>query len=249
MIYGEVKSFTTTITKPSIGTPTVEDILDKTATAKVNVDNSVELGHYGYEISTNTLPDGQFGNGTQIVYGESYSGRQFVGYLTDLQPGTTYYLRAWAERGKGNQNTTAIDPATANMDYYAFSEAITFTTASEIAMPTLADLQVIEIGKNSIRLEMTITGNGNYSIQDAGFCCTTDPNKLPTREDNEEYNSYHPGDNTHIETTLYNLIPNTTYYIRGFAYNGYETGYSDVITVTTMNNIPNINDNPSPDME
>lgn len=354
LIYGEVKSFTTTITKPSLGTPTVEDILDKTATAQSTVTNRVELGHYGFEISTQAFPDGQFGSGTQIIYGEGYSGWQFAGQLTDLQPSTTYYLRAWAERGKGNQNATTIDPATADMDYYAFSEAITFTTASEIAVPTLADLQITEtlvnsislettitsngnypiqgggfcyttdpnilptrennegiiyiysftedmqmagtldgltpgttyyirgyayneyetgysnvitvttvevaiptvtnlqvigIGKNSINLEMTITSNGNNSIQEAGFCYTTAPNILPTRENNEGYTYSNPGENTHVERSLNDLTPNTTYYIRGYAYNGYETGYSEVIAVTTMSNIPDIDDNPSPGIE
>lgn len=249
IVYGDIKSFTTTITKPVLDIPYMQDVLDKTATAQSTVTNRVELGHYGYEISTNALPEGQFGSGTQIVYGEGYSGWQFTGYLTDLQPNTTYYLRAWAERGKGNQNTTTIDPATANMNYYTFSEAITFTTTGEIDTPTLTGLQVIEINKNSIRLEMTITGNGNYPIQEAGFCCTTDPNKLPTREDYEESNYYYPGEDTHVETTLNNLTPNTTYYIRGYAYNGYETGYSDPITVTTMGNTPGIDDNPSPDIE
>lgn len=249
IVYGEVKSFTTTITKPTLNTPIVEDVKDQTATARVNVDNSIELGHYGYEISTSALPDGQFGSNTQIVYGEGYSGWQFVGHLTDLQPNTTYYLRAWAERGKGNQNTTTIDPATADLDYYTFSESITFTTASEVGMPTVANIQVVEIQKTSIRLEMDITGNGNYSITQAGFCCTTDPNKAPTREENEHSNYYSPGEDTHIETTIWNLEPNTTYYIRGFAYNGYETGYTEVIMVTTMSNTPDIDDNPSPGIE
>lgn len=353
LIYGEVKSFTTTITKPILEAPYVQEIMDKTATAQSTVTNRIELGHYGFEISTQAFPDGQFGSGTQIIYGEGYSGWQFAGQLTDLQPSTTYYLRAWAERGKGNQNATTIDPATADMDYYAFSEAITFTTASEIAVPTLADLQITEtlvnsislettitsngnypiqgggfcyttdpnilptrennegiiyiysftedmqmagtldgltpgttyyirgyayneyetgysnvitvttvevavpavtdlqvigIGKNSISLEMTITSNGNNRIQETGFCCTTDPNKLPTREDNEGI-TYYSGEYTPVELSLQNLTPGTTYYIRGYAYNGYETGYSEVITVTTMNNIPDIDDNPSPSIE
>ena len=249
MIYGEVKSFTTTITKPVFDRPTVEDILDKAATARVNVTNGVELGHYGYEISTSTLPDGQFGNGTLINYGEEYSGRQFIGHLTGLQPNTTYYLRAWAERGKGNQNATTIDPATANMDYYAFSEIVTFTTTGEIGTPTVANIRATEVQKNSISLEMDITGNGNYEIREAGFCYTTDPSKLPTREDNEGHTYGSPGEETHIEGDISSLSQNTTYYIRGYAYNGYETGYTEVITVTTMDSAPDIDDNPSPGIE
>ena len=247
--YGDVKSFTTTITKPTFEKPVVEAIKDKTATARVYVTNHVELEHYGYEISTSALPDGQFGSNTQIVYGEGYSGDEFIGQLTDLQPSTTYYLRAWAERGKGNQNTTTINPATADMNYYAFSESITFTTADEVGIPTVANIQVTEVQKTYIRLEMDITGNGNYPITLAGFCCTTDPNKLPTREDNVENTYYNPGENTHIEKTLSYLNEGTTYYIRGYAYNGYETGYTDVITVTTMDSAPGIDDNPSPGIE
>lgn len=249
MEYGDIKSFTTTITKPVFDKPIVESIKDKTATARVNVSNNVELGHYGYEISTNALPDEQFGSNTQIVYGEGYSGYDFIGKLTDLQPSTTYYLRAWAERGKGNQNATTIDPTTANMDYYAFSETITFTTAYEAGTPTVANIQVIDIQKASISLGMDITGNGNYEISEAGFCYTTDPSKLPTIEENERYNHY--SGNTHVEGTIYYLTPNTTYYIRGYAYNGYETGYTEVITVTTMDSdsVPNIDDNPSPGIE
>lgn len=249
IVYGEVKSFTTTITKPIFDTPIIEDILDNTATAKVNVTNSVDLEHYGYEISTSALPDGQFGNGTLINYGEEYSGRQFIGHLTGLQPNTTYYLRAWAERGKGNQNATTIDPATANMDYYAFSEIVTFTTTGEIGTPTVANIRATEVQKNSISLEMDITGNGNYEIREVGFCYTTNPSKLPTREDNEGHTYGSPGEETHIEGYISSLSQNTTYYIRGYAYNGYETGYTEVITVTTMDSAPDINDNPSPGME
>lgn len=247
--FSETVTFTFTITKPELATPVVENIQDKTATARVSVTNSVDLGHYGYEISTESLPDGQFGSNTRIVYGEGYRGSQFTGNLTDLQPNTTYYLRAWAERGTGNENTTPIDPATADMNYYTFSEVITFTTNAEVATPTVANIRVLDVQKNYIRLEMDITGNGNYPITEAGFCCTTDPSKLPTREDNEGHNYLYPGDDTHVETTISSLNQNTTYYIRGYAYNGYEIGYTEVITVTTMDSAPDIDDNPSPGIE
>lgn len=246
MVYGEVKSFTTTITLPVFSTPVVTEIRDVSAFASVTVSNGVSLNHYGYELSTVSLPSGEFGSASTLAYGEGYSGSNFTATLSNLQSGTTYYLRAWGARGKTNGNTGTIDPATVDIGYYAFSETVTFTTDEAYVAPTIGNITITNVTTTRLSLAATIISNGNSAITEKGFCYTTDDGNPPTTDDSK-VTSY--GSTDEISGTISGLVPNTVYYIRAYANNGYETGYSEVLAVKTLNNSPGIDDNPSPDLE
>lgn len=229
MVYGEVKQFTTTITKPDFATPFADFITETTATVTSYVENRVSLDHCGLEMSTNPLPEGKFGEGTTLIYEKGYDGKSVQCELKELTPNTTYYIRAWGERGKTNECVGTINPATVNLDYYGFSETITFSTLPEAALPTVGATTTSDITENSATLTAEVTSDGGGEITEKGFCYSS-TNNTPTEADTKTMST---AEGNAITATLSGLKANTTYYVRAYAANKEGISYGVVATFTT----------------
>ena len=136
--------------------------------------------------------------------------------LTELQPNTTYYIRAYATNNGGT----------------TYSEVFTFKTA-EAKAPTLSAITQKEATDFSVTFEAEITDGGNSAVTKAGFCWSTE-NKEPTVKDTtKELADQLTAENKKLSHALTELQPNTTYYIRAYATNNGGTTYSEVFTFKT----------------
>ena len=137
----------------------------------------------------------------------------YTSYMTDLQLGTTYYVRAYATDVKG---------------ITSYGEEVTFTTLEKL-LPTVVTGEVTEIKFFSATCGGEVTFNGNVSVTARGICWSTSPN--PTIEDNKTNNGSGVGSYTYNMT---NLEHNTTYYVRAYAINEVGTAYGEERTFTTL---------------
>jgi hypothetical protein len=122
--------------------------------------------------------------------------------IANLQGNTTYHFRIKAS----------------NAVNVTYSNDVSFLTAFPLT-PTFDSLINVEsISGNSARAEYSGGySDGGSAITSYGFCWSTNPN--PTISDNI----------CNINGVLTNLLPNTNYYVRGYATNISGTGYSSQI--------------------
>ena len=133
--------------------------------------------------------------------------------IADLQPGSTYQVRAFATNQAGT-------------GYSAYASLATQAQQE----PTL-DVVVGDVTANTIQLTASVTdkGSAGATLAETGFVYST-TNSLPTLLDQKVVVD-HVDEN--FSAVLNNLQSSTTYYIRAYAKNDTKLGYSDVKTVTT----------------
>jgi hypothetical protein len=165
----------------------------------------------GVCFSTNqnpTIADNITNNGTGIG--------TFTSSLTNLNVGTTYYIRAYAINEVGT----------------AYGNQISLTTTNVSATPPLlTTASASSISNNSVTSGGTITSDGGSAVTQRGVCWSTNQN--PTIADNITNNGTGIGSFT---SSLTNLNANTSYYIRAYAINGVGTAYGNQLSFTTANN-------------
>jgi uncharacterized protein (TIGR02145 family) len=148
---------------------------------------------------------------------DGIGGGTFTSTLTNLLPGATYFVRAYATN----------DAGTAYGITYGFS---TFT------LPSITTSTISSITFNSAQSGGNITSISGSNIIQSGVCYSTNP--MPNLS-NTTVNS---GTNSSsFICNLDGLNSNTTYYVRAFATNGIGTVYGNEIVFTTEGNISNLN--------
>ena len=196
--YGEERSFTTTeitISLPTISTKEISDITSTSATSGGNVtDNG------GAEITTRgvcwnitgtpTITDSKTTDGAGIG--------EFTSNITDLQPNTTYYVRAYATNSEGT----------------AYGEERSFITTTVTSAPTVTTLAATNKTKSSAQLNGNVTSDGNATITQRGFYWSK-TNNTPDAGDNLEIVS---GTTGSYNKTISSLTENITYYYYYYYY-------------------------------
>ncbi len=145
------------------------------------------------------------------------TGSSFSFSLTNLAPGRTYYVRAFAINSAGT----------------AYGNQVSFVTVSN-SLATLTTLDVTNITSNSARSGGSIVNSGGSTITQRGICWSTSNN--PTTANSKavfdsSFNSF--------SLALSNLNPSTTYYVRSFAVNSAGTAYGNQVSFTTLANTNN----------
>ncbi len=142
----------------------------------------------------------------------------FTATVTGLQPGTTYYVRAYATNGVGT----------------AYGEQQMFTTPS--GLPTVQTATEVTLtGSGTAQCGGTVTGDGGFTVTARGICWSVSPE--PTTS------NLHSIDGSGIGTfvsTLTGLQPSTTYYVRAYATNANGTVYGEQRVVTTPSGLPTV---------
>ena len=141
-----------------------------------------------------------------------------------------YYFRAYARNDVGVSYGSEMgfrciyDP---NLDDPGDDEPTTPVPVLLEDLPAVTISPVTDITLNHAVCHGAITDNGGSEIIDRGFCWRREGNSL-----SYEYMSVSGSDM--FQGVLNHLAPNTTYYVRAYAFNGKGTGYSNEISFTTL---------------
>ena len=134
----------------------------------------------------------------------------FSATIENLQPNTQYYARAYAENSVG----------------VAYGNEIVFVTST--AAPAVTTTPISNITASSAVSGGNITYDGGGSIIGRGVCWSITPEP--------DLNDFFTSDGTgsaSFSSTMTNLTPATTYYVRAYAKNSAWTVYGEQLSFTT----------------
>ncbi len=143
----------------------------------------------------------------------------FISQMTDLTPGLTYYVRAYATNDAGT----------------GYGEEISFQTLDSMGVPTVVTAAVTNIMVKTAICGGNVTFWGGDTVRARGVCWNTTGN--PTIGDQITENGSGLGS---FQSILFPLAENTTYYVRAYATNDKGTGYGLVDTFQTQTMAPEV---------
>ena len=204
--YGEQKDFTTSATLPTVVTG---DISGTTAHGEVTNAGGAIVTERGICWGTSHNPT------TAGTHGSSGTGTgTFSVELTDLAPGTTYYVRAYATNSAGT----------------AYGSEKTLTT--QATLPTVTTGEVSNITQTTAQGSGNVTNSGGANVTERGVCWGTSHN--PTISGSHANSGTGTGGYT---VNMTNLTANTHYYVRAYAKNSAGVSYGNEVDFTTSQNI------------
>jgi pectin methylesterase-like acyl-CoA thioesterase len=134
----------------------------------------------------------------------------FISPITGLTAGQTYYIRAYAVNSAG----------------VAYGGDVSFTTLTELSVPTITTSAVTNIVNRSATGNGNLTAWGGSTINDRGVCWSTSHN--PTISN--DFTSIGAGGTGAFTAPIGGLAYGTTYYVRAYATNSTGTGYGDEVS-------------------
>jgi hypothetical protein len=192
---GNIQSFTTLDIKfPEIVTLPVTNVSFTLANfeAEVKYDGGVPILERGFCFSTQPNPTIQ--DNKYLVSGEL---GVFKLVMTELQPGTLYYVRSFAKNRKGLQ----------------YGNQVSFTTVA-YTPPTVITQDVGQVTTRSAQANGQVSDEGNTPVTERGFCFGQ--NRNPTVNDRKvDVGSSLGG----FSYNFSGLSEGTTYYVRAYAIN------------------------------
>jgi FlaG/FlaF family flagellin (archaellin) len=199
--YGNEVSFTTLEGLPTVTTLNVTDITANTAKGhgKVTNQGASTVTQRGICWSTSPSPTINDSHGNSGTGTGEYEVR-----MTGLQPGTKYYVRAYATNAQGT----------------AYGEQTSFTSGA--TLPTVVTGSV-----SGFTASGTVTNDGGAPVTERGICWSTSHN--PTTSGTHGSSGTGLGSYT---VNLNLIMPGTTYYLRAYAINSQGTAYGNEVTFT-----------------
>jgi uncharacterized protein (TIGR02145 family) len=143
----------------------------------------------------------------------------FVSTIKGLNPGTQYYIRAYATNASGT----------------AYGSTRSFTTIAT-SLPVVSTTTATAITKNSATSGGNISSDGGASITARGICWSTSANPT-TALSTKTSDGTGAGSFT---SSLTGLTANTTYYVRAYATNSVGTAYGSQVSFTTRSIFPTL---------
>lgn len=207
--YGAQVSFTTAVTYATVSTDPITNITATTATGGGNVSSQGGSAITARGVCWSVNPNPTLFN-SKTINGSGTG--TFSSNLSNLLPGKTYYVRAYASNSAGT----------------AYGQQESFTTTT--TLPTLNGKPVIYITLNSAQSGGNISNDGGANVTERGVCWSTSPN--PTTSNSKTVDGTGSGDFTSTPT---GLSPLTTYYLRAYATNNVGTAYGSEIVFQTTN--------------
>ena len=219
--FGEDKTFTTlTLLPPTVETGDVTQVDYNFAgcSGTVTATGGLEVTERGICYAKTANPTIYNMKEADINTGMGY---YYLG-MGDLQPGTTYYVRAYATNAKGT----------------GYGEERTFTTKA-YKLATFESAYEASVELTTATLCANISDDGGKGVYQRGFCYAA-WNTTPDIE-NPSFTVVvddETGTGVYCDV-LKDLFSSHTYYVRAFATNEVGTAYSKLFTFTTLtSNVP-----------
>ena len=148
----------------------------------------------------------------------------FTADMTNLLPGTTYYVYAYSSNAAGTSYGTEVK----------------FTTNA--IPPTVNSGSYSKLGSTSVEINSTITDIGGSAITEFGHVYSINANPLLTNGGTKVISPVLPNivNNTNYNNPISNLKANTQYYIKAYATNTKGTGYGNDIVIKTTGTTPTV---------
>jgi pectinesterase len=185
-----------------------------TSGGKISTDGGAEVTARG--VCWNTAGNPTVNDGKTI---DGSGTGTFKSNVTGLTPGTTYYFRAYATNSAGT----------------GYGEELTVTTLAAKAAPTVTTKAVSTILAKSASSGGTVTDWGGDSVTVRGICWSTNAN--PTINDFKTENGSDIGS---FNSSMVELTPKTTYYVKAYAVNSIGVGYGEELSFTTQEVAPTV---------
>ena len=196
--------------KPTVVTKSVGEVTETTAkvVGQVTADGGAEVTERG--VCWNTAP------APEVIHYRVKDAEGGLGIFTlnlsNLEPQTTYYVRAYATNEKG----------------VSYGEELTFTTKKEIELPEVKTAEVEDITESEAVSGGEVISDGGAEVTARGICWSTKQN--PTVEDDKTTDGSGVGTFT---SEMTDLEADTKYYVRAYATNEKGTAYGEEVSFTT----------------
>lgn len=214
--------------KPVVSTSAAGNIMafNVTCNGTIQSPGSSSVTESGFVYSTNPNPTIGGQGVTKVVTNPTVGNGNFSVTISNLNPITTYYVKAFATNSFGT----------------TYGNEVFFTTDNALAVITTDSVN--EITGNSAKINCNIVSNLYSPLQFTGVVYSTSPNPFAGNP-GVTTASTNPSDTTgYYSVVISNLSPSTTYYVKAYASNLYGVSYGDQLTFTTNNcivlNTPNI---------
>ncbi len=193
---------------PAVATADVTSIGGTTAVSGGNVtsDGGSSVTARGVVWSTTSGPTVSLSTKTSNGTGTG----SFTSMISNLSPGTKYYVRAYATNGSGT----------------SYGTELTFTT--KVITPTVTTSGASSVTANSATVGGNVTDAGGADVTERGVVWSTSQN--PTTSGSKKAVGSGTGS---FSTTLTGLSVATTYYVRAYAINSAGTSYGDQVSFKT----------------
>ena len=209
--YSETFTYETPLNFPDLDETTVTEVKPTTAKAASVVisENGSEVTEKGFCLSK-TVEEPTIENSKIVVPGTTAA---YSVVLTNLESGTTYYIRSYATNSKGT----------------GYGEVAEFTTAVDIGETIVSDITDTDASASA----EILTTSDHLAITEKGFCYSS-ANAVPTVADTKKVSSKQGND---IAANLTGLTANTKYYICAYVVNDKGTYYGAVSEFTTQKGV------------
>ncbi len=217
--FGNQVSFTT-LDKPEVTTNVVYP--SSTGRAAIGGGTIVSDGGadiYNQGVCWSIAPNPTIGLHTKTSY-DIVNENVFTSNMTDLEPVTKYYVRAYATNNQGT----------------SYGQEVEFTTLP--ALPTLSTNYVTILSPSSVSTGGEITDDGGAEVTERGVVWGTSPSFNP---DTVVENRTSDGNGTgNYRSDVTRMELSITYYIRAYATNSAGTAYGNQVKVTIFPTAPRL---------
>jgi len=208
----------------SVTSPVVNIVKDAaTSGGTVTNDGKAPITAWGVCWSASSLAEPTIADAHTTQTGTITINSPFTSSLTKLNPGTTYYVRAYA--------TNCLDTSYGN-------KVIFSTLPSDAAPPTVITTSLIEdIKKDAATGGGTVTNDGKAPITAWGICWSNSSSAPPAVANAHTTQTGTVTVNSPYISTLTNLSTSLTgvkYYVRAYATNSLGTSYGGTVSLTTQ---------------